>query len=100
MSISLWMAAVRVVAAVVAMLLGIAALCVGAFMAFPFVFSIIFWPILQPNDFGTVTMIGALLLEIVGLGLIYLGPRLWPGLGRRLDHTRARTHQVTFPHAE
>ena len=81
MSISFWIATVRVVAAVVSMLLGITALCVGAFMAFPLVFSIIFWPILQANEFAVITMVGAVLLEMIGLGLIFLGPRAWPARG-------------------
>lgn len=81
MSISFWIAAGRVVAAVVSMLLGVAAICVGAFMAFPLVFSVIFWPILQANEFAVITMIGAVLLEMIGLGLIFLGPRAWPARG-------------------
>jgi hypothetical protein len=81
-SLSFWIAGARAVAAVTSMLVGVAALCVGAFLAFPLVISVLLWAIgLRPNSFAYIAMAAALLLEVIGLGLILLGPHLWPRLG-------------------
>jgi len=82
--LSFWIAGARAVAAVTSMLLGVAAMCVGAFLAFPLVISVLLWVIgLRPNAFAYIAMAAALLLEVIGLGLILLGPSLWPRLGGR-----------------
>ena len=77
-------ARVRAVAAVASMLLGLVAIFVGAFLAFPLVISVLLYPVgLRPNSFAAIAMIGALVSEIIGLGLIFMGPRMWPRAGRR-----------------
>jgi hypothetical protein len=74
----------RAVAALASILLGAAAMCVGAFLAFPLVISVLLFAVgLRPNEFAVITMLGALVLEVIGFGLILLGPRIWPRLAWR-----------------
>jgi hypothetical protein len=86
-SVGFWIAGARAVAAVTLMLLGVAAMCLGAFLAFPLVISVLLWVIgLRPNSFAYIAVVGALLLDVIGLGLILVGPRMWPAWkGRAKD---------------
>jgi hypothetical protein len=77
--------AVAAVAGVASVVLGAAAMCVGTLLAFPLVISVLLYgaATLGPNSFAAITMLGALLLEVTGLGLVLLGPRLWPRIRER-----------------
>jgi hypothetical protein len=78
--LGVWAAAT--VAAIVSMALGAMAMCLGTFLAFPLVISVLLYPVgLRPNAFAVFTMVGGLFLEVIGLGLILVGPRLWSRVG-------------------
>lgn len=80
------MKAVAAVVGVLSVLVGVGAMCVGAFLAFPLVISLLLSAIgLRPNSFALITMVAALLLEVAGLGLVLVGPRIWSRAGRRVE---------------
>jgi hypothetical protein len=72
---------IRFLAAIAAgttMVLGMAGICAGAFLAFPLVFTALFWVIgWRLTSFAIELFAGGLALEVIGFGLILIGPRLW-----------------------
>jgi hypothetical protein len=78
------MRAIAALAAGVPILLGVVLLCVGTFLAFPLVISVLLSVIgLRPTSFAVFALFGGLMLEVVGFGLIVIGPRIWSFMSRR-----------------
>ena len=80
------MRAVAALAAGAPIVLGALLICVGAFMSFPLVFTVMFWVIgTQVTSFAVLTFAAGLVLAVIGFGLIVIGPRIWTRVAGQAD---------------
>ena len=68
------------------MLLGVVLICGGTLLAFPLVISVLLSVIgLQPTSSAVFELFGGLILEVIGFGLILIGPRIWSRVAGRAN---------------